>query len=68
MNSMGNGLGLFISKKIVESCGGEISAHSDGPDLGSVFSFSIKMEPFVGIQGSGNSLDYDVQEFVPNQQ
>ena len=46
MSNMGNGLGLFISKLIVESYGGEISAHSEGLDRGSVFSFSMQMKAF----------------------
>lgn len=33
----GNGLGLSISHAIIESHGGRLSAHSDGPGLGSTF-------------------------------
>ena len=33
----GSGLGLFIAKKIIESSGGTVSWHSDGPSKGSVF-------------------------------
>ena len=58
MNSMGNGLGLFISKQIVESCGGEIGAHSEGPDLGSVFSFNMQMEHLDEIEEAKESKQY----------
>ena len=40
----GIGLGLTISKQIVELAGGTISASTRGPDLGSTFIFTMKME------------------------
>ena len=43
MNSDGIGLGLMISKALIEKNGGELSIHSDGIDQGSVFAFSMKM-------------------------
>ena len=41
MNSEGIGLGLKISKNIIEKNGGKLYIHSDGVDLGSVFAFSM---------------------------
>ena len=43
MNDEGIGLGLTIVKEIVEASGGSIHVHSDGPNLGSVFYFTMKM-------------------------
>jgi PAS domain S-box-containing protein len=39
----GNGLGLSISKRIVESHGGKISVRSQGVGKGSVFSFTVPL-------------------------
>ena len=44
MNTRGIGLGLSIVKQIVEQSGGKLSAHSDGPNHGSLFCFSMKMD------------------------
>jgi signal transduction histidine kinase/CheY-like chemotaxis protein len=41
----GTGLGLAISRKLAELMGGEMSAHSAGPDQGATFRFSIKALP-----------------------
>jgi len=37
------GLGLYISKRIVESHGGKIWMESEGKDKGSIFSFSLPL-------------------------
>ena len=42
INNEGVGLGLTISKMLVEKLGGEISVYSAGIDQGSTFSFSMK--------------------------
>jgi len=41
----GSGLGLAISKGIVEAHGGRIRAESDGPGLGSRFTFTLPAAP-----------------------
>ena len=37
----GSGIGLTIAKALVETMGGQITAQSPGPDLGSVFTFTL---------------------------
>jgi two-component system, sensor histidine kinase and response regulator len=41
-NESSSGLGLSIVKKFVELMGGEVFAFSEGPNLGSTFSFTLK--------------------------
>lgn len=40
-NIQGSGLGLYISKSLVELHGGKITARSEGPGKGSTFSFTL---------------------------
>ena len=43
MNHEGIGLGLTVSKALVEANGGSIQIASDGIDKGSVFAFTMQM-------------------------
>jgi two-component system sensor histidine kinase VicK len=51
----GTGLGLFISKNIIEAHGGTIWAESNKEGKGATFSFSLPMTSFIGI-GTGNDV------------
>ena len=42
----GLGLGLSIARRLVEMHGGTISAHSDGPGRGAIFSIDLPLTPF----------------------
>ena len=44
INSEGLGLGLTISKQIVETARGEIWATSEGANRGSTFAFTMQLE------------------------
>ena len=44
INSEGIGMGLMICQKLVELNSGTIDVYSEGEDLGSVFSFTMKMK------------------------
>ena len=43
MNSEGIGMGLMICQNLVEENHGKIQVHSKGEDMGSTFSFTMKM-------------------------
>ena len=43
MNSEGIGMGLMICQKLVELNSGTIEVYSEGENMGSVFSFTMKM-------------------------
>jgi signal transduction histidine kinase len=44
----GTGLGLALTKKMIELHGGCIQARSDGKDRGSVFEFTLPIRPMPG--------------------
>jgi signal transduction histidine kinase len=41
----GSGLGLFISKKLIEQMGGTIQVVSSAPGIGSSLSFTLPLAP-----------------------
>ena len=44
INHEGTGLGLYLSKKIIDSHGGKIGVYSEGKDKGSTFFFSLPLD------------------------
>jgi signal transduction histidine kinase len=44
INPNGSGLGLYLAKQIMLKHGGDIEAHSDGRDQGSIFIFTLPKE------------------------
>lgn len=51
-NAPGSGLGLFISKGIIEGSGGEIWAESPGPGQGCTIGFKLPKRPGKGIRAA----------------
>ena len=46
----GTGLGLFLSRELVERLGGRLTAHSDGVGQGAHFSFSLPLQRYTPSQ------------------
>ena len=68
MNNKGVGLGLTIVKHIVESNGGRIIVHSKGVNMGSCFTFTMKMSKHVRQEEeSPNHINYDQESVVSSQ-
>lgn len=57
-SEQGTGLGLFISKSIVEAHGGEIWANNNPDNIGATFSFTLPLAPADGMEpkGDGSSI------------
>lgn len=43
VNTSGTGLGLYVAQKMAQAMGGNITAHSDGPDKGSRFTLEMPL-------------------------
>ena len=61
----GLGLGLALVKKLVELHGGEVSAHSDGVGLGSVFAIDLPLTPQHDAADAPDSLHAGAQAYRP---
>ena len=48
MNTEGIGLGLTISKALIEANGGKLKIASEGKEKGSVFAFALRMAKAYG--------------------
>ena len=54
MNCEGVGLGLMVSKALIEANGGELKIESEGVSKGSCFTFKMKMHDQASNQGIEN--------------
>lgn len=63
MNSEGIGLGLMISKALVEHNEGQINAFSEGINKGSVFIFSMSMDTSLhpSIEQAENEIEEEIK-------
>ncbi len=60
--AMGTGLGLSICKGIVEAHGGRIQAESDGPGLGSRFTFTLPVAEGMAAAGGSSGAAREPEE------
>ena len=65
-NREGAGLGLFISRKLVEFMGGQITVRSE-PDKGSLFSFDIHCESVAAAEIAPENAHRRVASLAPGQ-
>ena len=62
INTSGIGLGLMISKSLVEAYGGNLSVFSPGKSQGSTFSFTMKMRSSFDISSSDEESESSSSE------
>ena len=61
MNHDGTGLGLMISKALIEANGGRLTISSEGLNRGSTFGFTMKMKRVITPE-ENLSLDAEVNQ------
>ena len=64
MNHDGTGLGLLISKALIEANGGRLTISSEGLNRGSTFGFTMKMKRVITPE-ENLSLEAEVNQIRP---
>ena len=66
MNSEGIGLGLLISKGLIESNGGQLRVYSEGPNNGTQFMFNMDMTKVQDlILPNAEQAESEISDFSP---